>query len=29
MKRIAATMFALLVVFAATATGMAGFPWPK
>lgn len=29
MKRIAATLFALLVVFAVTAAGMAGFPWPK
>jgi hypothetical protein len=29
MKRIAASLFALLVIFAVTAAGMAGFPWPK
>jgi hypothetical protein len=29
MKRIAASLFALLVIFAVTTAGMAGFPWPK
>jgi hypothetical protein len=29
MKRIAAALFALLVMFALTAASMAGFPWPR
>lgn len=29
MKHLAASLFALLVVFAVTAAGMSGFPWPK